>query len=64
MFSCEIREIFKNTFFTEQLWTTASVIGKSVLILENCGNLTSKFLEFLWIDDQIILENLAFISYY
>ena len=29
--SCEFREIFKNTFFTEQLWTTASV------------NLASKF---------------------
>ena len=25
MFSCEFYEIFKNTFFTEHLWTTASV---------------------------------------
>ena len=25
MFSCEFCEIFKNTFFTEHLWTTASV---------------------------------------
>ena len=24
VFSCEFCEIFKNTFFTEQLWTTAS----------------------------------------
>ena len=24
MFSCEFCEIFKNTFFTEHLWTTAS----------------------------------------
>ena len=24
VFSCEFREIFKNTFFTELLWTTAS----------------------------------------
>ena len=24
MFSCEISEIFKNTYFEEQLWTTAS----------------------------------------
>ena len=26
MFSCEFCENFKNTFFTEHLWTTASVI--------------------------------------
>ena len=25
MFSCEVCEIFKNTFFTEHLWATASV---------------------------------------
>ena len=24
MFSCEICEVFKNTYFEEQLWTTAS----------------------------------------
>ena len=26
MFSCEFFKIFKNTFFTEHLWMTASVI--------------------------------------
>ena len=26
MFSCEFCEIFKNTFFTEHLWTTASEV--------------------------------------
>ena len=26
VFSCEFCEIFKNTFFTEHLWTTASII--------------------------------------
>ena len=26
VFSCEFCEIFKNTFFTEYLWTTASII--------------------------------------
>ena len=26
MFSCEFCENFKNTFFTEHLWTTASLI--------------------------------------
>ena len=26
VFSCEFCEIFKNTFFTEHLWTTASSI--------------------------------------
>ena len=25
--SCKLREIFKNIFFTEQLWTTASAGG-------------------------------------
>ena len=25
VFSCEFYEIFKNTFFTEHLWTTASI---------------------------------------
>ena len=28
VFSCEFCEISKNTFFTEQLWTTASVAQK------------------------------------
>ena len=27
MFSCEVCEISKNTFFTEQLWATASEAG-------------------------------------
>ena len=27
VFSCEFCEIFKNTFFTEQLWTTASELN-------------------------------------
>ena len=26
MFSCEFCEVYKNTFFTEHLWATASVI--------------------------------------
>ena len=26
MFSCEFYEIFKNIYYTEQLWTTASVL--------------------------------------
>ena len=26
MFYCEFYEVFKNTFFTEHLWTTASVV--------------------------------------
>ena len=27
MFSCEFCKIFKNTFFTEHLWMTASIIS-------------------------------------
>ena len=30
VFSCEFCEIFKNAFFTEHLWTTASVYSKVV----------------------------------
>ena len=28
LFSCEFCEVFKNTFFTEHLWTTASSLLK------------------------------------
>ena len=31
VFSCEFCEIFKNTFFTEHLWTTASLAKPEVL---------------------------------
>ena len=35
VFSCEICEIFKNTFFTEYLWTTASEnVSTYVLVLQ------------------------------
>ena len=37
MFFCEFCEIFKNTFFTEHLWTTASVIR-----IVECGILAIK----------------------
>ena len=37
MFSCAFCKIFKNTFFTEQLWITASVIKTM-----ECGILTIK----------------------
>ena len=33
VFSCEFCEIFKNTFFTEHLWTTASIIIITVICL-------------------------------
>ena len=33
MFSCEFCEIFKNTFFTEHLWTTLSRLEFSLYIL-------------------------------
>ena len=42
MFSCEFCEIFKNNFFTEHLWTTASVIWNIQELLsmdENISNL-------------------------
>ena len=32
VFSCELCEISKNTFFTEHLWTTVSVIKSQYLI--------------------------------
>ena len=30
VFSCEFGEIFKSTFFTENLWTTASVTSSII----------------------------------
>ena len=37
-FSCEFCEISKNTFFTEQLWTTASACNMvSLLLLKSCN---------------------------
>ena len=38
MFSCEFREISKNTFFTEHLWATASD-GKTFRFLWLCYNI-------------------------
>ena len=29
LFTCEIREISKNTFFTEHLWSTASILSSA-----------------------------------
>ena len=36
-FSCEFCEIFKNTFFTEHLWVTASVL-EALFMLESWPN--------------------------
>ena len=35
MFSCEFCEIFKNTFFTEHFWATASYVPPPPKTLEN-----------------------------
>ena len=35
MFSCEFCEIFKNTFFTEHLWVTVSVIILEIFFITN-----------------------------
>ena len=32
MFSCQFCEISKNTFFTEHLWTTASVVTRKAVL--------------------------------
>ena len=32
MFSCQFCEISKNTFFTEHLWTTASVVARKAVL--------------------------------
>ena len=40
MFSCEKYEIFKNTYFEEHLWATASIRGKihnfQGILWDNC----------------------------
>ena len=48
VFSCEFCEIFKNTFLTEHLWTTASVLSLSkyfpnVLMLNSSRTQQSKY---------------------
>ena len=35
VFSCEFCEISKNTFFTEHLWTTASVSSYEIVVGKN-----------------------------
>ena len=42
VFSCEFCEIFKNTFFTEHFWTTASKKGLLEEYLEHCEILMIK----------------------
>ena len=49
VFSCEFCEIFKNTFFTEHLWTTASV---NTIAVSKIKNFT-----FFLVKGQIINEN-------
>ena len=47
LFSCEFCEIFKNTFFTEHFWTTASVLYG----VQRLGNLTAE------LQKELLLEN-------
>ena len=35
VFSCEFCETSKNTFFTERLWTTASIRSKNILKMQS-----------------------------
>ena len=37
VFSCEFCEIFKNTFFTEHLWTTVSMTFKYEILIVRCS---------------------------
>ena len=41
VFSCEFREIFKNTLFTEQLWTTASAFLIGIICINNNNNIAT-----------------------
>ena len=43
MFSCEFCEIFKNNFFTEHLWATASKV-LNVIRIQNHNALEQKYL--------------------
>ena len=55
MFSCESWEIFKNTFFTEHVWATASVISLPDKSEESKFS-WSKFFSFGDISLQILIE--------
>ena len=52
MFPCEFCEIFRNTFFTEHLWTTASV---------ECVTLNAilQTMSFLWIASILQFVNVS-----
>ena len=53
MFSCEICEIFKDTFFTEDLWATASEIraGEMDFKVQGPWN-TEKYCQPPWLADK------------
>ena len=59
VFSCEFCEIFKNTFFAEHLWMTASV--PNIKIFKNLGFLTGVTIvpSFFLLDNN---ESFAFIG--
>ena len=50
VFSCEFCEISKNTFFTEHLWTTASVEGPPIFV--DASNYDPKSLKMVVLDSS------------
>ena len=44
VFSCEFREISKNTFFTEHLWATASISASKLIYLLDYIKISQKFI--------------------
>ena len=56
VFSCEICEIFKRTFFTEQLRTTASAVGLLIIYryVEHFGGVITRYCAF--ISTQIVFN--------
>ena len=60
MLSCEICEIFKNNYFEEHLWTTASKLylkrdSDKMFSCEFCKLFTNTYL--VGIDEQLVLKH-------
>ena len=64
MFFCEIYEIFKDTFFTENLWATASEPNKldfTELLLQSSNILTYLYIRsHKYMNDEFIVFLLSF----
>ena len=63
MFSCEFCKISKNTFFTEHLRTTASVLKKHVMVVFISTIFSCNFLNFLLFESKSLVHVISLAFY-